>query len=181
VTVDDRAVRQLVAAAAVARVVRFDLQVLDREILIAEELRTIGQVVERQLHVVMNDQAPSLGAFGGPRPLSIRSSRLLLTGWRGRAAGVIEWTGLRRPFRLFRQPLESPKLRFQLFDSLLLFLDRRLQLFDDAEQRFDERGPLLHRNLNSANSRCAWLPCHAQREALNPICVKTDFHHLIEK
>ena len=106
---DDRAVRQLVAAAAVTRVVRFDLQILDGEILIAEELRAVGQIVERQRHVFMNDQLLRLGAFGGTGPFSVGRVRLLLfAGCRGRAAGVVERAGLRRAFRRLRQSLESP-------------------------------------------------------------------------
>src|ERR1022692_2384867 len=107
----NRSVRQLVATAAIARVARLDLQILDGEILIAKEFRAVRQAVERQRHIVMDDQMLRLGAFGGPGPLSVGSGRLLLVGYRRRAAGVV-------------QPSD---FLFELSDSLLLALDRRLE------------------------------------------------------
>ncbi len=43
---EDRPVRQLVAAAAVPRVLRLDPQVLDGEILVADEFGAVGEAVE---------------------------------------------------------------------------------------------------------------------------------------
>src|SRR5271170_8191385 len=91
---DDRPVEQLVATAAVARVVRLDLQVLDGEILVAEESGAVGEVAEQQRHVPMDDQVPGLGTLGGARSFSVGRVRfLLLSGSRRRAAGVVERTG----------------------------------------------------------------------------------------
>ena len=126
---DDRPVRQLVAAAAVPRVVRLEPQVLDGEILIAEELGAVGQVVEQQRLDLMNHQLSCLGAFGGAGPFSVGRVRfLLLSGSRWRAAGVVERAGARLAFRLIRQSLQPPDLVFELVDSQLLLLDRRPQL-----------------------------------------------------
>ena len=163
----DRAVRQLVTAAAVPRIVRLDLQILDGEILIAEELRAVRQTVEPQRHV-LKDQVPCLGAFGGPGPLSVgRVGLLLLTGRRGRAAGVVQRAGFWPAFWRFRQSLQPPH-----------FL---LELLNHTEQRLHQRSLLLRRNLNAANRSCAGLPYHVQRKASNPVFVKTGFHRVIEK
>ena len=125
---NDRAVGQLVTAAAVARVVRLDLQVLDGEVLIAEEPRAVGQAVEPQRLGLMDCQFSRLGAFGGAGPFSVGRVRfLLLSGSRGRAAGVVERAGPRLAFRLIRQSLKPPDLLFELLDSQLLLLDRRLE------------------------------------------------------
>ena len=160
---EDRPVRQLVAAAAVSRVVRLDPQVLDGEILISEELRAGREALERQRHVVMNDQEPRLGAFGGPGPFSVGRLRLLTAGRRWRAAGVIQRAGLRLAFRLVRQSLQPPDFLFELLDSPPQLFVRCQQLINHVQQCFNERSSLLRRNLNATNSLRAGLPYHAQR------------------
>ena len=178
---EDRPVRQLVAAAAVARVVRLDQQVLDGEILVAEEFGAVGQAVEQERHVLMDLQLSCLGAFGGAGSFSVGRVRfLLLTGSRWRAAGVVQRAGARLAFRLIRQPLQPPDLFFELLDSQLLLLDRRPQLINHAQQRFNQRSPLLRQNLDAANRLRTGLPFHAQSKASCPVFVKTDFHRVIE-
>ena len=136
----------------------------------AEKRSAIRQTVERQRHIVMNDQMLRLGAFGGPGPLSVGRGRLLLAGRRGRSTGVVERTGLRRPLRRVRYPLQPPDFLFELIDSQLLALDRRLellmrglQLLDDVQQGRHQRSSLLHGNRNAANAIGVRLPCHPHR------------------
>ena len=77
---EERPVRQAIASAAILRVVRLDPQILDREILIADERGPGGQVLQQQRQRLVNGQVAGLGTFRRTGPFSAGRLALLPAG-----------------------------------------------------------------------------------------------------
>ena len=159
------AVGQEVPQPPVANVMRFDLQVLDHEILVAVLAGALGQPFQGQRDGLVNDQPARLPPFGRTGPFA---PPLLLV----RRIGVRRIQRARADRRPPRQPFHSGDLVAQRPNLRLLF-------FDHSQQAVHQWRPFFRRHLDVSNlDRLGSI--HASQETPNRPPSKDQFHGVIE-
>ena len=175
----ERPVRQPIPASEIKRIVRLNDQILHGEVFVAEKLRSVGQIRQRQRDGLVDREVSGLAAFGRTGPLSPALAATFTALPVGRRTRLIQPAGLSGRRRFVLRSFQTPDFLLEPLDLLLLLINDVLLLPDDAQQLPDQRSLLLRKSLQHFLYRQR--PCHPRSRTNSPISEKTNRHGVIEK